>query len=239
MAIKNLFPTFDKWTINDGTGTEVTDSIVITEDGYGCSYTITNEDSYLRYRISNTSAEALRGHKLKLHLDNFSASDNEPWLYIRLYSDIDNDIYESINLYYEYDKEQRELSSMPLDYEFTVPMDCVRLDFRFRHEYASAGIEPPAVMTISGLSLIDTYSESISTINFHKVLKENLQASVTPDTQHIYFALNGSTVEQYVSDKAGNLVQVARIINDYDLPDTIARKSDIDAAIGAAIGGSY
>ena len=128
---------------------------------------------------------------------------------------------------------------MPLDYEFTVPMDCVRLEFRFRHEYASAGIEPPTVMTISGLSLVDTYTESISTINFHKVLKENLPASVTPDTQHIYYALNGSIVEQYVSDKEGNLVQVARIINDHDLPDTIARKSDIDAAIGAAIGGSY
>jgi hypothetical protein len=239
MANVNLFTTFDKWTIKDGVGTEVTDSFVVSEDGYGCSYTITNEDSYLRYRISDASAEALRGHKLKLHLDDFSASDNKPWFQIRLYSDTANDIYESISLYYEYDGEQKELSSLPLDYEFTVPMDCVRLDFRFRHEYASEGIDPPAVMTISGLSLVDTYTESISTLNFHKVLKENLPVSVTPGSQHIYFALNGSIVEQYVSDKEGNLIQVTAVINDASIPDTIARKSDIEAAISAAIGGSY
>jgi hypothetical protein len=208
MATKNLFPKFDQWSIYNGNGTEITDSIVISEDGYSCSYTITSESSYLRYRINDTSAEALRGHKLKLHLDNFSASDNEPWLYIRLYSDIDNDIYESINLYYENDGELGLLSSMPLDYEFTVPADCVRLDFRFRHQYASTGIEPPAVMTISGLSLVDTYTESLTSLNFHKVLEENLPESVTPGTQHIYFTTDGSTVKQYISNKEGYLIPV-------------------------------
>lgn len=155
MAKENLFPTFDKWTINNGVGTEVTDTLVVSEDGYSCTFTVTNESSYIRYRLQNDDIKELRGHKLILHVDNFSSSDNEPFLRIRLYSDIDNDVYESIHLRYE-----DELSSFPLDYEITIPTDCVRLDIRFLHYYAAEGIDPPAVITISNASLTDTYTES-------------------------------------------------------------------------------
>lgn len=211
MAKENLFPTFDKWTVNNGTGTEVTDSLVVSGDGHSCSFTVTNEDSYLRIRIQNDEIKKIAGHKLALHLDSFTSSDNQPWLRIRMYSDIDNNIYESISLYYEDDGELKELSAFPLDYEFTVPADCVRLDIRFQHDYASDGIDPPAQLSISNASLIDTYTESLTSLNFHKVLEENLPNSVTPGTQHIYFTTDGSTIKQYISTNEGYLIPVSGV----------------------------
>lgn len=208
MAKENLLSTIDRWTIGNGTGTEVTDSLVISEDGYSCSFTITHESSYIRTRIQDESLKELRGHTLILHLDAFTSSDNLPWLQIRVYSDVDNSVYESINLYYEDDGELKELSSFPLDYELAVPADCERLEFRFRHEYASEGIDPPATMNISNVSLTDTYTESLTSLNFHKVLAENLPASVTPGTQHIYFTTDGSVVRQYIANQEGYLIPV-------------------------------
>lgn len=208
MAKVNLFPTFDKWTISNGIGTEVTDSLVISEDGYSCSFTVASESSYIRYRIQDGDIDALKGHTLILHADEFSSSDNEPVIRIRTYTDIDNNVYETTTLDYE-----NKLNSMPLDYEITVPSDCVRLEFRFLHDYADAGIDPPALITISNVSLTDTYTESLNTLNFHKVLEENLPESVTPGTQHIYFTTDGSTVKQYISTKEGYLVPVGGAVS--------------------------
>lgn len=212
MAKTNLFPTFDKWTINNGTGTEITDSLVVSDDGYSCSFTVTSEESYIRCRIQNEDIEKLRGHKLILHVDEFSTSDNEPFLRIRYYSDIDNGIYETINLRYaDSDGVLEELGTMPFDYELEIPANCVRLEIRFLHYYDSDGIDPPALITISNASLVDTYQESLDTLNFHKVLEENLPTSVTPGTQHIYFTTDGTTVKQYISTKEGLLIPVGGV----------------------------
>ena len=98
MAKVNLLPTFDKWTISNGIGTEITDSLVISEDGYSCSFTVASESSYIRCRIQNIDIEALKGHTFILHADNFSSSDNEPVIRIRTYTDIDNSVYEQTTL---------------------------------------------------------------------------------------------------------------------------------------------
>lgn len=204
MASKNLLPTFDKWTVYnyDAAGTEVTDSLVISEDGYSCSFTVTSESSCLRYIIRDSAVESIRGHKLILHMDSFTASDNDPRFRLRAYTDYENGVYENFDLYDE------ALSTFPIDYEFTVPSNCERLDIRIMHNYASGGIDPPALISISNLSLVDTYSESLTSLNFHKVLQENLPSSVTKGTQHIYFTTDGSTVKQYISTVDGYLIEV-------------------------------
>ena len=192
MANKNLFPTFDKWTIvNGGGSTEVTDSLAVTGDGYSCSFTVTHEDSYLRYRIQDNDIKNLTGHTLLLHVDNFTSTDNQPKIAIRIYTDLDNNVYSTTNLRY---RDGDALVSMPLDYEIEIPADCQRLDIRFSHDYASQGIDPPATLVIENANLVDTYVENLTTLNFHKVLEENLPASVTPGTQHIYFTTDGSTI---------------------------------------------
>lgn len=201
MANTNLFSTFDKWTIRDGIGTEVTDSFVVSDDGLSCSFTVASEDSYIRYRIDDIVA--MRGHILKLRVESFTSTDNEPVLEIRLYSDTKNNIYERYRLDYE-----GYLLNMPFEYNIEVPGDCVRLEFRLGHNYASEGIDPPATLSISGISLIDTYEESLTTLNFHKVLEENLPESVPAGTQHIYFTTDGSTVKQYIANKEGYLIPV-------------------------------
>lgn len=207
MASKNLFPTFDKWTImNGGETSDITDSLIISEDGYGCSFTVTHESSQLRLRIQNEAIKEIAGHTLLLHVDNFTSTDNEPKIAIRIYTDIDNSIYTTTNLTYE-----DVLNMMPLDYEFTIPADCQRLDIRFSHDYASQGIDPPATLTIEKASLIDTYAENLTALNFHKVLEENLPASVTPGTQHIYFTTDGSTIKQYISTNEGYLIPVGGV----------------------------
>ena len=102
MASKNLFPTFDKWTImNGGETSDITDSLIISEDGYGCSFTVTHESSQLRLRIQNEAIKEIAGHTLLLHVDNFTSTDNEPKIAIRIYTDIDNNVYTTTNLTYE------------------------------------------------------------------------------------------------------------------------------------------
>lgn len=39
-------------------------------------------------------------------------------------------------------------------------------------------------------------------------MKENLPSMVEPGTQHIYYTTDGSTVEQYISNKEGYLIPV-------------------------------
>jgi hypothetical protein len=230
MAQVNLFPTFDKWTINNGSGSDVSDSLVISGDGYGCLFSVASEDSYLRLRIQDNDIIALRGRKLVLHLDNFSSSDNKPWLRMRAYSDTTNNIYESFNLYYEDDDVPGVLRNFPIDYEFVVPEDCVRLDIRFQHDYAAEGIDPPALLSISNASLTEYVEEEEEKdpefINFHKVLEENLPASVTPGTQHIYFTAKDSEVRMHIATNEGTLISTPDV---NDIRTTLAKvKEDVE-----------
>lgn len=237
MAQVNLFPTFDKWTVNNGSGNDVSDSLVVSGDGYSCSFSVASEDSYLRLRIQDNDIIALRGRKLVLHLDNFSSSDNKPWLRIRAYSDTTNNIYESFNLYYEDDDVPGVLRNFPIDYEFVVPEDCVRLDIRFQHDYAAEGIDPPALLTISNASLTEYAEEKEPEfINFHKVLEENLPASVTPGTQHVYFTAKDSEVKLYVATNEGTLISTPDVkgqINTHNSSETA--HEGIRRAIAATI----
>lgn len=201
MANTNLFPTFDKWNIGNGVGTEVADSLVVSEDGYSCSFTVTNESSYIRYRVRGQEIEKLRGHTLKLQIENFNSSDNLHILDIRTTLIDESTLKTRIGF-------NDGLSVMPFEYDITVPADCTDLQIRFTHDYDRDGIDPPATLTISNPILIDTYEESSTTLNFHKVLQENLPTSVPAGTQHIYFTTDGTTVKQYISNKEGYLIPV-------------------------------
>lgn len=198
MAQKNLLPQFTYWEISEGTeSSEVASSLQISEDGYGCSFTITNESSYVYY---NVPVDNILGHTLILSFSEFQASDNEGWISVRLY-DSAKDTYTSID---QYSKE----ILYPFKLEIPVPGDCGRLRVYVRHEWASKGIDPPATISIKDIMLYDTYTESLTALNFHKVLEANLPTQVTPGSQHIYFTTDGSTVKQYISNKEGYLIPV-------------------------------
>lgn len=202
MAKDNLLKPLANWTkSNGGSTTEVTDSFSVSEDGLTASFTITHESSYIYNNVETTE---IKGHKLKLSVDSFGSSDGAAWLQIRLY-DAAVDSYTSI------DKKQADGEFIPgtaFELEVSVPTDCGRIRICLRHEYADKGIDPPATMSVSGISLKDTYTESLTALNFHKVLKENLPASVAAGTQHVYYTTDGVSVEQYISTQEGYLVPV-------------------------------
>jgi hypothetical protein len=204
MANTNLLPKFDKWekVSHEDTNGEVGKTWAISVDGYSCSFTVTNESSYIRYRIQDTIT-TMRGHTLKLRVENFTSSDNSPILEIRDFTDLDNYVYTRVRLNYE-----DYLSTMPFEYDITISTDCKRLEIRFGHNYDSDGIDPPATLTVVNPVLIDTYKESPITLNFHKVLEENLPKSVPAGTQHIYYTTDGTTVKQYISNQEGYLIPV-------------------------------
>ncbi|MDO4327135.1 MAG: metallophosphoesterase [bacterium] len=198
MAKTNLVPPLNQWNRSDGGDTtDLTDSFQASEDGMSCSYSVTHENSYL-YR--NIVTDSIKGHTLKLSVQSFTASDNLGWLHIRLYN-------ADISTYTPMDYYTNEVL-FPLEIEINVPGDCGRIQIRFRHVYDSDGIDPPSAMNISGVELYDTYTESLTALNFHKVLEENLPESVTPGTEHVYYTTDGSTVKQFISTKEGMLIQV-------------------------------
>ena len=202
MSNANLFTTFDQWTIRDGINSDISNSIIISDDGRSCSYQVQSESAHIRYRLNDLTPYL--GHTLKLRAENFTSSDNATMMEIRTYSDTSNDIYVRQRFTYR----SGDLAQMPIEIDIEIPIDCVRLEIRLGHDYAAEGINPPATISISGLTLVDTYQESIDTLNFHKVLEKNLPESVTAGSQHIYFTSNGSTAKQYVSDKEGHLMPV-------------------------------
>lgn len=202
MARKNLLPPFSAWEANSGVGTEVSDSLTVSDDGYSASFAITHESSSI---ICKLDQDDIKGHTVLFHFDLFSSSpDNDAWLNIRLYN-ADKSDYTEIN---KYQKKGDFTTEAPFDLEIEIPSDCGRLYIRFRHNYHTDAIDPPATITITNVSLYDTYAESLTALNFHKVMKENLPSMVEPGTQHIYYTTDGSTVEQYISNKEGYLIPV-------------------------------
>lgn len=198
MAKENLIPGFDKWSKSENSQTpDVSNTLVVSEDGTGCSFSATVESSYLYY---NLATDKIKGHTIQISIASFTASDNLGWFQIRVY-DAEASGYSTIDYY-------TKETTFPLTFDLDVPPDCARLRLIFRHEWANNGIDPPALLSMQGIEAYDTYTESLTALNFHKVLAENLPASVAPGTQHVYFTTDGVSVKMYIATTEGGLVPV-------------------------------
>lgn len=201
MANTNLLKPFAEWTKQSASGTTDMDSFAVSSDGTTLSFTVTDESSYVYLNIATNE---IKGHTLKLNLESMSSTDSNSWFQIRLYN-ADQSDYTSI------DKKEADgdySAALPLAIDIAVPSDCGRLRIVIRHEYASSGISPGSTITVKNITLYDTYTESLTALNFHKVLKENLPQKVDAGTQHIFFTTDGTNVEQFIATKEGYLIPV-------------------------------
>lgn len=188
---KNLLPVLKNWL----KGGSFADTVSYGEDGYSCSWQAASEDDYLYYKMSSGVA----GKKFMLCCSEFSSTDGEAWLNVRAYKQ-DETYTKLVDL---------EGVSGAQEIEMDVPDDVVALRIYFRHEYASEGIDPAATLTLQGVLLYEVVQPvSLTALNFHKVLKENLPEKVEAGTQHIYYVTDGTNVQEYIANKQGYLIPV-------------------------------
>lgn len=189
---KNLLPVVKNWSKG---GNAASTLIYASDDNYSCSWTAGSEEDYIYAKITSGVA----GKKLILCCTEFNSSDGEGWINVRAYKP--DDTYTSIV--------DLERVSGPQEIEMDIGADITTLRIYFRHCWASSGIEPAATLTLTGVMLYeDIQPESLTALNFHKVLKENLPAKVDAGTQHIYYVTDGTNVQEYIANKEGYLIPV-------------------------------
>lgn len=189
---KNLLPVVKNWSKG---GNAASTLIYASDDNYSCSWTAGSEEDYIYAKITSGVA----GKKLILCCTEFNSSDGEGWINVRAYKS--DDTYTSIV--------DLERVSGPQEIEMDIGADITTLRIYFRHCWASSGIEPAATLTLTGVMLYeDIQPESLTALNFHKVLKENLPAKVDAGTQHIYYVTDGTNVQEYIANKEGYLIPV-------------------------------
>ena len=199
---ESIFPkTSDSYFRHQNTSGQ---SVVTITGDYSYSYTCLNEGDYAYVSIRS----GLSAGKYILHFDDFSSSDGEAWLQVRMY---EGDSYtEIISL---------DGVSGAQEYEIELPTSCTRLDIRTRHAYASQGCD--AVITVEGASLckIETVA-SPTTLNFHKLQADNLPTSVTAGEEHIFFTTDGTRVRMYITNREGQLIEVTGLSAAPDVAET-------------------
>ena len=189
---KNLLQPIKQWSKGGNAASTLT---YVSGDPYSCSWTASSEDDYVYYKLTG----GIAGKKLFLCCTEFNSSDGEGWINVRAYKA--EDTYTSIV--------DIQNASGPQEIEIDVGADVTILRIYFRHCWASGGIDPAATLTLTGAFLYeDVQPESLTALNFHKVLKENLPAKVDPGTQHIYYVTDGTTVQEYIANKKGYLIPV-------------------------------
>ena len=188
---KNLLQPIKQWAKGGNAASTLT---YVNGDNYSCSWTASSEGDYIYVKLSS-----IAGKKLILKCDEFNSSDGQGWINARAYTNDDN--YTSVV--------DIQNASGPQEIEIDVGADVTILRIYFRHYWASGGIDPAATLTLTGALLYeDVQPESLTALNFHKILKENLPAKVDPGTQHIYYVTDGTTVREYIANKAGYLIPV-------------------------------
>ena len=189
---KNLLPAVKNWSKGGNTASTIT---YATGDNYSCSWTASGEDDYIYYKMT----AGVAGKKFILSCKEFNSSDGEGWINVRAYK-ADNTYTAIVDI---------QNASGPQEIEIDVGADITVLRIYFRHYWASSGINPAATLTLTGVLLYeDVQPESLTALNFHKVLKENLPAKVDAGTQHIYYVTDGTTVQEYIANREGYLVPV-------------------------------
>lgn len=189
---KNLLPAVKNWSKGGNTASTIT---YATGDNYSCSWTASSEDDYIYYKMT----AGVAGKKFILSCKEFNSSDGEGWINVRAYK-ADNTYTAIVDI---------QNASGPQEIEIDVGADITVLRIYFRHCWASSGINPAATLTLTGVLLYeDVQPESLTALNFHKVLKENLPAKVDAGTQHIYYVTDGTTVQEYIANREGYLVPV-------------------------------
>lgn len=189
---KNLLPAVKNWLKRGNTESTIT---YATGDNYSCSWTASSESDYIYYKMT----AGVAGKKLFLCCTEFNSSDGEGWINVRAYKA--DDTYTVIV--------DIQNASGPQEIEMDIGADITVLSIYFRHYWASHGINPAATMTLTGVMLYeDVQPESLTALNFHKVLRENLPAKVDAGTQHIYYVTDGTNVQEYIANKEGYLIPV-------------------------------
>ena len=189
---KNLLPAVKNWSKGGNTASTIT---YATGDNYSCSWTASSESDYIYYKMT----AGVAGKKLILCCTEFNSSDGEGWINVRAYK-ADNTYTVIVDI---------QNASGPQEIEMDIGADITVLRIYFRHYWASHGINPAATMTLTGVMLYeDVQPESLTALNFHKVLKENLPAKVDAGTQHIYYVTDGTNVQEYIANKEGYLIPV-------------------------------
>lgn len=189
---KNLLPAVKNWSKGGNTASTIT---YATGDNYSCSWTASSESDYIYYKMT----AGVAGKKLILCCTEFNSSDGEGWINVRAYK-ADNTYTVIVDI---------QNASGPQEIEMDIGADITALRIYFRHYWASHGINPAATMTLTGVMLYeDVQPESLTALNFHKVLKENLPAKVDAGTQHIYYVTDGTNVQEYIANKEGYLIPV-------------------------------
>lgn len=189
---ENLLPAIQNWSKEGNFASTV---VYDTNDPYSCTWIASSESDYIYYKLNNVPGKVFR-----LGCTEFNSSDGEAFIQVRSY-DANENYIKLVDRDY--------IAGGPQDIKFEVPADSVVIRIYFRHNYANEGINPPATMTLTGVYLYEEVEpESLTALNFHKVLRENLPERVDPGTQHIYYVTDGTTVQEYIANKEGYLIPV-------------------------------
>lgn len=200
MSKTNLVPLLSKWTFIDYSDTG-TDTWTVNDTGDEGVLYVSNESSRVYYKMADPSS--IRGHKLTLTIDYFGSDDGASIIEFRFYNS-DSSSYDKMR----YCEDDGDYTAGAIELEVEMPTECGQFRLTLGHDYDSDGIDPPATITIKNVVLIDQYEESLYTLNFHKVLAENLPNSVVAGTQHIYFTTDGTAASMYIANKEGYLIPV-------------------------------
>lgn len=191
-AKKNLLPAVKNWSKGGNAASTLT---YVSGDNYSCSWTASSESDYIYCKLT----AGIAGKKLILCCKEFNSSDGAGWINVRAYKA--DETYANIV--------DMQNTSGPQEIEMDIGSDIAYLLIYFRHCWDDDGIDPAATLTLTGALLYeDVQPESLTALNFHKVLRENLPAKVDAGTQHIYYVTDGTTVQEYIANREGYLVPV-------------------------------
>lgn len=189
---KNLLPIIKNWNKEGNASNTIK---YVDGDSYSCTWTASSENDYVYAKITSGVA----GKKFILSCTEFNSSDSEGWINVRVYKD-DGSYASIVDI---------QNASGSQEIELDVGTDITVLRIYFRHCWADSGIDPAATLTLTGVKMYeDVQPQSLTALNFHKVLKENLPAKVDAGTQHIYYVTDGTTVQEYIANKEGYLIPV-------------------------------
>lgn len=200
MAKENLFPIFkDSVWKKRGNAINIT---YFEDDMYGFTFPCLAESDYLQYNINDGS---LNGKTLKVGCTEISCTDSnnkKAWFHIRCYN-AENVKTELLDIY---------SGDTLLEKEITIPPDTVEVKVYLRANYSSEQYD--GHITFKGVFMYDTSTMSTTSINFHKVLEQNVPQTVQKGTEHVYFSTDGNTAKMYISTIDGKIIPIGAQSND-------------------------
>ncbi len=189
LSKENYIPLTSEWTV--GNIAYPPTNIRLTGD-YSVTYHATNEESFIQARIKN---QALAGKKVAFGFSDFRADDGKAWIYVRLYT-TSSDYTEIINI--------ENYPGGAGQFEIEIPESFHELRIRPRHMWQSDNVDTDITIENAYVKII----EVDPSIQFHKILIDNVPSSVEPGTEHIYYAKDESYIRTFISTKEGNVLEI-------------------------------